>query len=360
MATQSRTRRARPRSAARADRVPRTTSAAPIGPRTPFELDSVARLWQLALDSELRALHAAAHWLPSAEVSRRTRDLVEERKSAATSLARLAETTHVRPAPWLSAVPVTNSMLGLPPSAIACLFDLDGVLTDSGALHASAWAAVFNEFLQSVAERNGWHFIPFDPVDDYLAYIDGRPRLEGVHAFLDSRGIRLPEGRMDDSPDMETACGLARRKRDVLSRGLHDRGVTAVHGARRYLEASGHAGLRRAVVSASAKTESMLELAGLATLLEGRVDADLIQVHQLRSRPAPDILLVACEGLDVRPSDAVTFTHSPAGVAAGLAAGMTVIGVGDAARRDLLQGYGADVVVPSLSALLNRQLLARP
>ena len=214
-------------------------------------------------------------------------------------------------------------MLGLPATVRACLFDLEGVLTDSAVLHALAWGEVFDDFLLRLADKTGWQFIPFDRDSDYRTYLDGRPRLEGVHAFLDSRGIRLPEGRPDDPERMPTPPrGLARRKGEALARCLRQRGVTALAGARRYLEVAGQAGLARAVVSASASTLPMLELAGLATLVEERVDADVIRAEGLRARPAPDLLLVACRRLGVRPEEAVTFTHSAAGVAAGHAAGL--------------------------------------
>ena len=266
---------------------------------------------------------------------------------------------HVQPAPWLAPMPITGQMLGLPATVKACVFDLDGVLTDSGALHARAWATVFDDLLQRVAERNKWHFIPFDRHADYLAYVDGRPRLQGVHAFLDSRGIRIPEGRPGDGVHADTAYGLAKRKSDALGRSLHDRGITTVAGARRYLEAAGHAGVKRVIVSASARTLPMLELAGLATLVEEIVDAGVIRTEELRARPAPDLLLAACRRIDVAQVDAVTFTSSPAGVAAGLAAGLTVIGIADRARRELLRDAGAERVVPSLRTLLDSRLVAQ-
>jgi beta-phosphoglucomutase-like phosphatase (HAD superfamily) len=322
----------------------------------PLELDTASSQWQLALDRAQRALSAAGGLLPAPELERRQRELAWERQETAKVLRRLANVTGVRPVPWLSPVPVTTKMLGLPATTRACLFDLDGVLTDSAVLHAWAWGEVFDEFLLRLSEKTGWHFIPFDRRTDYSAYIDGRTRIEGIHAFLDSRGIRLREGRVDDPAQADSAEGLAKRKGEVLSRGLRQHGVTALAGARRYLEAAGHAGLERAVVSASTSTLPMLELAGLATLIEERVDADDIRAEGLRSRPAPDLLLVACRRLGVRPEEAVTFTHSAAGVAAGHAAGLAVIGVGDEAQRELLQGFGAERVVPSLSVLLDLQL----
>ncbi|MGZ6582446.1 MAG: HAD family hydrolase [Gaiellaceae bacterium] len=290
---------------------------------------------------------------------RRRRELELERKQTARALARLAAATGVRPAPWLSPVPVTPTMLSLPAGVKACLFDLDGVLTDSAVLHSSAWAEVLDDYLLRVGEKTGWHFIPFDPDTDYRGYLDGRLRIEGIHAFLAARGIRIPEGRVDDPATADTACGLARRKGDAVARGLRRQGVAALPGVGRYLEAAGHAGLGRAAVSSSASTLPMLELAGLVSLVEQRVDAEVIRVEGLRTRPAPDLLLVACRRLDVPPQRAATVTHSAAGVAAGHAAGLSVIGVGVGRQAEVLRGFGAERVVPSLFAMLDPRLTVR-
>jgi beta-phosphoglucomutase-like phosphatase (HAD superfamily) len=321
----------------------------------------LAARWQRALDATDRALLAAAadRSLTPAELSARRRDLARERQQSATDLAILARLTG-RPAPWLSAVPVTNRMLGLPVGVRACLFDLDGVLTDSGALHAWAWGEVFDDFLLRSTEKTGWHFIPFDRNADYRAFVDGASRLEAVHAFLGSRGIRIAEGRLDDEPSTDTAHGLAKRKGAMVARGLRQRGVTALEGARRYLEAAGHAGLGRAVVSASTSTQPMLQLAGLDALVEERVDAAIIRTEALRSRPAPDLPLAACRRLDIPPEAAVTFTQSAAGIAAGHSAGLLVVGVGEGENAELLSGFGAERVVPSLGALLDPRLREPP
>jgi beta-phosphoglucomutase-like phosphatase (HAD superfamily) len=329
----------------------RVVVSAPPRPRPP-ELDTIAARWQLALDSATRALNAAIGSLPAPELGRRRRELVRERQQTAEVLIRLARVRGIQPVPWLSPVPLNPTMLGLPSTIRACLFDLEGVLTDSARLHAWAWGEVFDELLLSLTHKTGWQFIPFDRDADYRAYLDGRPRLEGIHAFLGSRGIRLPEGRPEDPAEAGTACGLARRKGEALTSRLRQDGVNVLGGARRYLEAASRAGLKCAVVSASANTRRMLELAGLATLLEDRVDADVIRAEALRVPPAPDLLLAACRRLGARPEEAVTFTHSPAGVAAGHAAELLVIGVGDGAEGELLRGFGAERVVPSVSTLL--------
>ncbi len=335
------------------------TEAAP-GAAQPPELDTIAMHWQLALDAADQALAAAHGPVQISDAEGRRRELAQERVGTAQLLTRLGRLTGVQPLPWLSPVPLTPKMLELPDGVTTCLFDLDGVLTDSGVLHAWAWGEVFDELLLRLSETTGWHFIPFDHDCDYRDYIDGRARLEGVHSFLASRGIQLPEGRYGDPPDADTAYGLARRKGEAMARGLHQRGVSAVPGARRYLEASGHAGLKRAVVSASASTLPILELAGLASVVDERVDAEVIRTEGLRSRPAPDLLLEACRRLGTRPVDAVTLTHSAAGIAAGRAAGVTVVGVGEGAQGELLQGLGAERVVPSLRALLDPRLQPPP
>jgi beta-phosphoglucomutase-like phosphatase (HAD superfamily) len=323
-----------------------------------LELDGVAAAWQIALDSADRALAAAGRTLTPGELqSLRTR-LGDERRLTAQLLERVARTDRVRPAPWLSFVPVTPALLGLPSGVEACLFDLDGVLTDSVRAHAEAWAEVFDNFLLHHAnEEAGRPFIPFDRDADYRSYVDGRPRLEGIHSFLASRGLRLPEGRPTDPAEADTAYGLARRKGEALAHGVRRRGVTALTGARRYLEAVGHAGLARGVISSSAHTLALLELAGLSTLVEARVDAALIRREGLHSRPAPDVLLAACRLLEVDAAKAVTFVHTPDGVAAGRAAGLTVIGVGDAATCERLSGFGANRAVTSLSSLLDPRLV---
>ena len=228
-ATRSRPPPARARKTA-CGRGPRATER--DAPTTPLELDTAASAWQRSLDRAERALGAASASLTAAELGQRRRALERERRETAELLAGLARIAGVQPAPWLSPVPVTTHMLGLPGGVGACLFDLDGVLTDSGVLHAWAWAQVFDAFLLGLSERAGWHFRPFDRDADYRAYLDGRPRLEGVHAFLDSRGIRVPEGRPGDAAGSRTATALAAQKSAILQRGLRERGVTALGGAR--------------------------------------------------------------------------------------------------------------------------------
>ena len=189
-----------------------------------LDLHVLASHWQRALDAGEFALRAAVETLPASYLSRRRRELTQERQETAALLKDVARARGVRPLPWLPPGPVTKQMLGLTTSNQACLFDLDGVLTDSALLHAAAWAQILDELLLRLTASAGWHFIPFDRDADYRRYIEGRSRLEGIHSFLESRGIRLPEGRIDDPPDADTAQGLAKRKGEALARALLNAG----------------------------------------------------------------------------------------------------------------------------------------
>lgn len=244
-------------------------------------------------------------------------------------------------------------MLGLADGVAACLFDLDGVLTDTASVHTRAWATTFDQFLRERAERSGEAFRPFDPRGDYDEYVDGKPRADGVRDFLASRGIVLPEGKADDPPGAPTVAGLGNRKNADLLRRIRDDGVEVFEGSRRYLRAAQRAGLRRAVVSSSANTAAVLAVTGLDALVELRVDGVTIREEGLRGKPAPDTFLLAAERLGVGPSAAAVFEDALAGVAAGRAGGFaTVVGVDRVGQADALRDHGADTVVTDLADLL--------
>jgi beta-phosphoglucomutase family hydrolase len=244
-------------------------------------------------------------------------------------------------------------VLGLPESVTACLFDLDGVLTRTAVVHDAAWARVFDEFLRDRAERTGGEFVKFDPDHDYNEYVDGRPRADGVRTFLASRGITLPEGEPDDPPSAQTVNGLGNRKNEVLLDVIRHEGVHAYEGSVSYLNAAKAAGLRRAVVSASANCADVLKAAGIADLLEVRVDGIVAAEQHLRGKPAPDTFLAAARMLGVDPARAAVFEDAVAGVEAGRAGGFgAVIGVDRVDHSDELRANGASIVVKDLSELL--------
>lgn len=243
--------------------------------------------------------------------------------------------------------------LGLPDGTTACLFDMDGVLTATAVVHAAAWEQTFDELLRRRADAGGPRYRPFDRHDDYDTYVDGRTRADGVRSFLASRGITLPEGRPDDPPDAETVNGVGNRKNALLLERIRTDGVQAYEGSRRYLEAAREAGLRRAVVSASANAADVLAAAGLTDLIEVRIDGVVIAERGLAGKPAPDTYLEAARALGVEPSAAAVFEDALSGVEAGHAGRFgAVVGVDRVGQADELRRHGATVVVRDLAELL--------
>jgi beta-phosphoglucomutase family hydrolase len=241
-------------------------------------------------------------------------------------------------------------MLGLPDQITTCLFDLDGVLTQTAKVHCAAWKKIFDDFLR---QRDGAGFTPFDPVTDYDDYVDGKPREDGVRDFLAARGITLPEGSPSDPPEQDTVYGLGNRKNVELIALIQRDGVQVYDGSVRYLRAAKAAGLHRVVVSSSANTEMVLHTTGLADLVEGRIDGLSLQEQHLRGKPAPDSFLAGAKLVGARPSEAVVFEDALAGVEAGRAGRFGwVVGVDRVGQAAELKQHGADVVVTDLAQLL--------
>ncbi|TCO64824.1 HAD family hydrolase [Actinocrispum wychmicini] len=240
-------------------------------------------------------------------------------------------------------------MIGLPDAIKALLFDLDGVLTGTAELHRRAWKRTFDEFL---AHRDGPDFRPFTE-RDYLDYVDGRPRADGVRTFLESRDIHLPEGKADDPPGDATVNGVGNKKNELLLAVIEEEGVRPYPGSRRYLEAARDAGLKIAVVTSSANGEAVLKAADLTQFVQARVDGITITSQGLRGKPAPDSFLAGAKALGVAASEAAVFEDALSGVRAGRAGNFGfVVGVDRANQADALREQGADVVVEDLAELL--------
>jgi beta-phosphoglucomutase family hydrolase len=244
-------------------------------------------------------------------------------------------------------------VLGLPDGVTACLFDLDGVLTQTAKVHAAAWKQMFDEYLRARAERTGERFVAFDPVHDYDDYVDGKPRYEGVRSFLAARAIELPEGGPDDAPDAETIHALGDRKNRIVLGLIRKDGVEPYEGSVRYVHAVRDAGLRRAVVSSSTNCRDVLHAAGIEDLFEAVVDGVVAEREHLHGKPAPDTFLAGARALGVEPAHAAVFEDALAGVEAGHAGHFgVVIGVDRVGQADALKQHGADVVVRDLAELV--------
>lgn len=246
----------------------------------------------------------------------------------------------------------------MPDHVIACLFDLDGVLTPTAKVHRAAWEETFNAYLRARTGHRGEPFVPFDPGPDYHRYVDGKARADGVRSFLASRGITLLEGEPDDPGEAETVHGIGNSKNEILLRQLREKGVEPYPGSVAYLKATAEVGLRRAVVSASANCREVVEAAGIADLLEVRVDGMTARHEGLRGKPHPDTFLAAAERLGVAPGQAAVFEDALAGVEAGRAGGFgLVVGVDRVGHTDDLLRHGADIVVSDLADLMSGDAL---
>lgn len=243
--------------------------------------------------------------------------------------------------------------LGLPAGIRAALFDLDGVLTDTASVHKKAWKAMFDDFLRRRAERTGEAFTPFDMQSDYLNYVDGKKREDGVRSFLASRNIELPDGDPDDPPTSETVHGLGNAKNEMFQQILRTDGVEVFEGSRRYLQAVADAGLGIAVVSSSANTREVLELTGLAQFVQHRVDGVVLREEHIAGKPAPDSFLRAAQLLGIEPEQGAVFEDALSGVEAGRAGRFgVVVGVDRVGQAETLRRSGADIVVSDLAELL--------
>jgi beta-phosphoglucomutase family hydrolase len=246
-------------------------------------------------------------------------------------------------------------VLGLPDGVTACLFDLDGVLTQTAKVHAAAWKQTFDAYLRQRAETTGEPFREFDPVSDYDEYVDGLPRFDGVRSFLRSRGIELAEGSPDDAPDRETICAIGNRKNEIVLKMIKQNGVEAYEGSVRFVKAARDAGLRRAVVSSSANCKDVLIAAGIEDLFEARIDGRTIDERHLKGKPAPDTFLAGAKALGVEPAQAAVFEDALAGVQAGRDGHFGyVVGVDRVGQAEALRHHGASVVVKDLAELLDQ------
>lgn len=236
----------------------------------------------------------------------------------------------------------------------AVLFDLDGVLTTTRTLHATAWKQAFDEFLAGWDARSGTRTVPFDQRADYAVYVDGKPRQDGVRDFLASRGIDLPEGRPDAPPEEASVWGLGNRKQLLVEAEMERAGVEVFPGSVAWLRELRHAGLRTAVVSSSRNCAAVLESAGITSLFDARVDGDTALELDLPGKPAPDMFLEAARRLGVTPDRAIVVEDAVAGVQAGRAGAFRlVIGVDRDGHAAELSAHGAHLVVTDLVELLS-------
>ncbi|MFD1824399.1 MULTISPECIES: HAD family hydrolase [Mumia] len=228
----------------------------------------------------------------------------------------------------------------------AVLFDLDGVLTPTAEVHMRAWAALFTSYLDE------HHITPAYTDADYFAYVDGKPRYDGVRTMLASRGATLPEGDPSDPPTAETVCGLGNRKNAEFERELAANGVAAYPGSVALLDHLATLPIGLAVVSSSVNAPAVLAAAGLADRFSVVIDGAVARAHGLPGKPAPDTYAFAAKELGTDDAHSVVVEDAVSGVQAGAAGDFAlVIGVDRGAGHQVLLDNGADIVVSDLGEL---------
>ena len=244
----------------------------------------------------------------------------------------------------------------------AVIFDLDGVVTQTAAVHAAAWKRLFDAYLASrracageAAPSGGAApaadpLRPFDRDADYARYVDGKPRYDGVRDFLASRGIVLPPGDPSDPPEAETVCGLGNRKNDLFNAEVREHGVQTYPTTVALIRQLHAAGIRTGLMSSSKNTAMVLDVTGTTDLFEVRVDGVVAAEVGLPGKPDPAMYLETARRLGVEPARSVVVEDALSGVEAGRRGGFgLVIGVDRLGQAEALREHGADVVVDDLA-----------
>ncbi len=229
------------------------------------------------------------------------------------------------------------------------IFDLDGVITDTAAVHASAWKKMFDDFLASRHQKPAEDLRKFSP-EDYRQFVDGKPRYEGVDAFLKSRNILIPFGHPNNSPDAETICGLGNRKNQLFNTIVDKEGVRVYDSSVRLIRSLHDEGIPLAVASSSKNCRTVLEKTGLLPFFGACIGGLISAEKNLNGKPEPDIFLYAAKMLHVSPEHSVVIEDAVSGVKAGKKGNFgLVIGVAREGNEAELLEAGADWVVRDLN-----------
>ena len=235
----------------------------------------------------------------------------------------------------------------------AVLFDLDGVITDSAKIHAACWKFTFDTFLKRYATERGEKFVPFDIESDYLIYVDGKPRYEGVRDFLTSRNIHLEEGTPDSPAHEQSICGIGNRKNELVNIAIQSNGVDFYQTSLDFVENIIKSGIKTAIVSSSQNCEAILSSADVLHLFPVRIDGKVAIEKNLKGKPSPDTFLEAAKELGTKPEKTVVIEDAISGVQAGKNGNFgLVVGIARKENADELVDNGADIVVSDLGELI--------
>lgn len=232
----------------------------------------------------------------------------------------------------------------------AVIFDLDGVVIKTTAVHSLAWKKMFDEFLKHRERTHGETFREFTHARDYLPFVDGRPRYKGVEAFLKSRGVSIPFGNPEDESQAGTICGLGNRKNELFEQLVEEDGVDRHESTLKLIEELRGHRIKVGLATSSRNSNYVLKKAGILNLFETRVDGIVSAQMGLRGKPEPDIFVTACVNLGVTPGRSVVIEDAVSGVQAGAKGEFAlVIGIAREGNAIGLKANGADVVVEDLA-----------
>ena len=244
-----------------------------------------------------------------------------------------------------------------PYSFDAAVFDVDGVITKTALVHAASWKVMFDEYLRLREQRDGEPFREFTHEEDYLTYVDGKPRYKGVQSFLESRGINLEFGDANDQSGLETVCGLGNRKNAAFTKVLREKGVEVYQSTIDLIKDLKTNGIRIGAASSSKNCQYILETAKIDGLFETRIDGIVSAELGLKGKPEGDIFVTAAEKIESQPARAVVIEDAVSGVQAGVNGGFgLVIGVARENNEKDLKSNGADIVVDDFAGVTTEMI----
>jgi beta-phosphoglucomutase len=209
------------------------------------------------------------------------------------------------------------------PETLAVVFDMDGVLVDSGAHHREAWVRMLAEL--GVA-----------PPDGFWRRTIGRPSVEAVPLLL-GEPVSPTEARR-----------LARRKQEHYLT-LAASGAPAVAGVSAFVELLGCLGIALAVATSARRTDAVTLLGPLG--LVGRFATIVTFEDVARGKPDPEVYLLAAQRLGVAVQACLVFEDAIVGVQAAVRAGMRAVGVATAYEPADLLAAGAERVITTFEGL---------
>lgn len=234
----------------------------------------------------------------------------------------------------------------------AAIFDMDGVVTDTAKIHFIAWKRMFDEFLATHAKQKIKSHQPFTR-KDYLLYVDGKPRIDGIKSFFQARRILVPLGAKDDDELKPTIYGLAKKKQKIFIEHIDQHGVPLFPDTIEFIRQLHNHNIKTAIVSSSKNCQMILSIAGIEDLFAARVDGSVLDELDLAGKPQPDMFLEAARRINVKPCDAVIVEDALSGIQAGKKGKFAlVIGIDiQGTMKDIFYANGADIVIHGLNEI---------